>query len=128
MPGGVCGRLATMPLIRVYTSVEPPTEEKAKSLLQELSSAFARLLGKPERYVMTCLVPRARTTFGGTSEPACLVEIKSIGGITHDNSARLSETACRIVHDGLGVPTERIYVVMQDVPAHLWGFDGATFG
>lgn len=117
-----------MPLVNVYTSAQPPAEEKANGLLRDLSLTSARLLGKPESYVMTCLVPRADMTFGGSSEPSCLVEIKSIGGLTPECTARLSEAVSLLLHDGLGVPLNRIYIVFADVPAHLWGFDGATFG
>jgi phenylpyruvate tautomerase len=117
-----------MPLISVYTSAEPPPEEKAQLFLRDLSSTFAQLLGKPERYVMTFLAPRSRMTFAGSPDPACYVEIKSIGGISRENASRLTEAACKAVHRGLGVPTNRTFVVLHDVPAHLWGFDGSTLG
>jgi phenylpyruvate tautomerase PptA (4-oxalocrotonate tautomerase family) len=117
-----------MPFITVYTSAEPPPDEKAQSFLRDLSSTFAPLLGKPERYVMTRLAPRSRMTFAGLPDPACYVEIKSIGGITRENASRLTEAACKAVQRGLGVPTDRTYVVLHDVPAHMWGFDGSTFG
>jgi phenylpyruvate tautomerase PptA (4-oxalocrotonate tautomerase family) len=117
-----------MPLVTVHASAEPPTEEKANALLRDLSSTAARLLGKPEAYVMTCLVSRSRMTFAGSPDPACLVEIKSIGGLGGDRAKRLTEAVCKLVHDALGVPTSRIYIVFADVPAPLWGFDGKTFG
>jgi phenylpyruvate tautomerase len=124
----VCGTLAGMPLINVYTSAESPSEDKSQTLLRDLSKTLAHLLGKPENYVMTCLVPRPRMTFAGSFEPACLVEIKSIGGITRESATRLTEAVCKEVHEVLRVPTNRIYVVLDDVPAHRWGFDGSTFG
>jgi phenylpyruvate tautomerase len=117
-----------MPLATVYTSAEPPAEEKATALLQNLSSTTARLLGKPEAYVMTCLVPRTFMTFAGSFDPSCLVEIKSIGGLGGDRAKQLTEAVCKLVHVALGVPTNRIYIVFADVPAPLWGFDGKTFG
>jgi phenylpyruvate tautomerase PptA (4-oxalocrotonate tautomerase family) len=40
----------------------------------------------------------------------------------------LSEAVSALHHDGLSIPTSRIYIVFSDVPAHLWGFDGSTFG
>jgi phenylpyruvate tautomerase len=117
-----------MPLISVYTSAEEPADEKAQMLLRELSSSLARLLGKPERYVMTNLVPRTQMTFAGTLEPACLVEIKNIGSVARDTAAGISEVVCKSVHDALGVPSNRTYVVLADIPADAWAFDGATFG
>lgn len=116
-----------MPLVTVYTSAEPPAEEKATALLRDLSSTTARVLGKPESYVMTCLVPRSRMTFAGSFEPSCLVEIKSIGGLGGDRATRLTEAVCKLAADAIGVPARRVYVVFADVPAPLWGFDGKTF-
>jgi phenylpyruvate tautomerase PptA (4-oxalocrotonate tautomerase family) len=117
-----------MPLVTVYTSAESPAEGQGKALLSALSEAVARILGKPEKYVMTCLVPRTAMTFGGSFEPACSVEIKSIGGLTPDRSARLSEAVCELLPKALGISRDRVYVVCEDVPAHLWGWNGATFG
>ena len=45
-----------MPLIQVFTSAGAPADG-AKSLLGELSKLAAARFGKPERWVMTCLVP-----------------------------------------------------------------------
>jgi phenylpyruvate tautomerase PptA (4-oxalocrotonate tautomerase family) len=117
-----------MPLINVYTSAELPSDDESQTLLRNLSKTLARLLGKPESYVMTCLVPRTRMTFAGSFDPACLVEIKSIGGITRESAVRLSEAVCKEMCKIFGVPTNRSYVVLDDVPAHMWGFDGTTFG
>ncbi len=117
-----------MPLVSVYTSAEPPTEERSRSLLRDLSAATARILGKPESYVMTCLMPRTRMTFGGSPEPACLVEVKSLGALDGDAPAELTRAVTALLHERLVVPTSRVYVVFEDVPPHLWGFKGATFG
>ncbi|MGA2450548.1 MAG: phenylpyruvate tautomerase MIF-related protein [Polyangiaceae bacterium] len=117
-----------MPLITVHTSAAPPSEADSASLVLELSSTLARALGKPESYVMTCLAPTSRMTFAGTSEPACLVEVRSIGGLSATSARGLSDTICALIRDRLGVPTSRTYVVCADVPAPLWGFDGTTFG
>jgi phenylpyruvate tautomerase PptA (4-oxalocrotonate tautomerase family) len=117
-----------MPLLTVHTSAPELPEEKAQALLRTLSSTAAQILGKPERYMMTCLAPRSPMTFGGTTEPACAVDVRAIGGLAGDAPKRLSEAVCRIVQEHLHVPKDRVYVVCADVPASLWGFDGSTFG
>jgi hypothetical protein len=116
-----------MPLLTVYTSAPLLPDDKAQALLKKLSSAATEILAKPESYFMTCLV-RAPMTFGGSTEPACAVEVKSIGGLAGDRVKRLSETVCRLVHEGTGVAMDRIFLVCSDVPAALWGFNGSTFG
>ena len=122
------GHLQSMPLVTVYTSVKPPADEKLDRLQRDLSSTAARLIGKPESYVMTCLVPSARLTFGGSFEPSCLVEVKSIGGLGGGVPAKMSAAVCALLSEALGVPANRIFIVFSDVPANLWGFDRATLG
>jgi phenylpyruvate tautomerase PptA (4-oxalocrotonate tautomerase family) len=117
-----------MPLITVHTSAEPRSAEDSAKLLRELSSTLAKLLRKPEAYVMTCLALQSKMTFAGTPEPSCLVEVRSIGGLSSETARAISEATFRLVSERLGVPPNRTYVVCADVPPHLWGFDGSTFG
>jgi phenylpyruvate tautomerase PptA (4-oxalocrotonate tautomerase family) len=117
-----------MPLLTVYTSAPPLPADKGQDLLKKLSASATEILGKPERYFMTCLVAGMPMTFGGTTEPACAVEVKSIGALAGDRAKRLSEAVCSLVHQGTGVAKDRIFLVCTDVPAALWGFNGSTFG
>src|SRR4051794_24983742 len=117
-----------MPLINVFTSAELPPAEKADALLKDLSSLLAKRFGKPERYVMTSLVPRPRMTFAGSGAPACYVEIKNVGEISPELSRTLSADVCGRLNAALGVALDRIYIEMADVPGHLWGWNGDTFG
>jgi len=116
-----------MPLITISTSAEPLPPEKTDALLKELSALLAKRFGKPERYVMTSLAPRARMTFGGSAAPACYVEIKNIGAISPETSSALSADVCARLSAALGVPPDRIYIEMANVEAHLWGWNGDTF-
>jgi phenylpyruvate tautomerase len=117
-----------MPLVIVYTSSPAPAADKAQAILKTVSTLTAKAIGKPERYVATRLAPSAHMTFGGSDAPSCVVEIKSIGGLSASVCTELTKAMGRTVHENLGVPTDRTYVVFQDVPAAHWGFDGATFG
>jgi len=117
-----------MPLINVFTSAELPSVEKVDALLKDLSSLLAKRLGKPERYVMTSLVPRPRMTFAGSSAPACFVEIKNVGEIAPALSRTLSADVAARLQATLGVPPDRTYLEMAHVEGHLWGWNGDTFG
>ena len=117
---------ARMPVVRIITSAETPTA--ADALLGDLSALLARELGKPESYVMTCLEPRARMTFAGSSEPTCYVEIKNVGTFSPETTSRVSAAVTDRVSAALGVPKNRIYIEFADARPHMWGHDGDTFG
>jgi phenylpyruvate tautomerase PptA (4-oxalocrotonate tautomerase family) len=114
-----------MPLLTVYTTESSPPNPN--SLLKSLSGLLAKELGKPESYVMTALVPDTSMTFGGTTEPACYAELKSLGEFSKDATARLSRVLCTALAEGLRVPQNRIYIEFTNPPGHLWGHDGETF-
>ena len=112
-----------MPLIALRTSL--PAVETATDLLQELSAALAQQTGKPESYVMTMLETAVPMTFAGSSEPSAYVEIKSIGSLW---PPAMSAAFCELISARTGIPTNRIYIQFEDVPAAQWGWDGRTFG
>jgi phenylpyruvate tautomerase len=114
-----------MPLVKIVTSADAPPD--ADALLRELSALLARELGKPESYVMTCLEPGARMTFGGTVAPACFVEIKNVGTFGAELTSRLSSAITDKVSRALGVPAERVYIEFADAKPHMWGHNGDTF-
>lgn len=117
-----------MPLITVVSSVEPPEGAARDELLLGLSRALSGYFAKPEDWVMTCLVPRAAMTFGGTVAPACYAEIKNIGALTPEDTTRISADLCARLSEGLGVPADRIYVEFTEAVGRLWGWNGETFG
>jgi phenylpyruvate tautomerase len=116
-----------MPLINVFTSAEIPSADKVDSLLEDLSSLLAKRFGKPERYVMTSLVPRPRMTFAGTAAPACFVEIKNVGEIAPALARTLSAEVSSRLQQALGVAPDRVYLEMAHVEGHHWGWNGDTF-
>lgn len=116
-----------MPLIKVQTSVPKPNSEQVKTLLSNLSSQLAQHLGKPESYVMTCLETDLPMTFGGTGEPTCYLEIKSVGTMSQTQTKTMSQEFCHLISETLGVPANRIYIEFADAPGYLWGWNGSTF-
>ena len=117
-----------MPLINVFTSAELPAPDKGDALLKDLSSLLAKRFGKPERYVMTALIPRPRMTFAGSAAPACFVEIKNVGEIAPALARSLSADVSSRLQQALGVAPDRVYLEMAHVEGHLWGWNGDTFG
>ena len=116
-----------MPMIRIQTSIAVD-EEKQDGLINALSSAVAELLGKPESYMMVILQPETIMMMSGTAEASALVEVRSVGSISEEESKNLSGKISEILGKTIGVGAGRIYLNFQGVPGTMWGFDGRTFG
>ena len=117
-----------MPFIQVLTSAARPPAAAEQAVLGELSKLLAEKFGKPERWVMTCLVPGLAMTFAGTPEPAAFVAVKNIGKMTPDDTAQLSREICARLARALALPADRIYIEFSDAVDYLWGWNGETFG
>jgi phenylpyruvate tautomerase len=115
-----------MPLLRLETTVAL-TDDKQKGLLAALSKIVAETIGKPEDYVMVTVTPAAILMSGKPGE-AAFADLRSIGGLDDDVNRQLSQNVCRLLHEMLGVPLNRIYLNFTDVPAGNWGWKGETFG
>src|ERR1700744_958273 len=113
-----------MPLCQVFTSAPAPAADAQKALLADLSKLLAERFGKPERWVMTCLVPQLAMTFGGAAAPAAFVAIKNVGKMTADDTRTLSAALCDRLAGGLGIARDRIYVEFADAVGYLWGWNG----
>ncbi|MBV5261156.1 hypothetical protein FLX56_22320 [Synechococcus moorigangaii CMS01] len=116
-----------MPLIKVQTSLPPFSQGEVEALLRKLSRQLAEHLGKPESYVMTTFESSIPMTFGGTIDPACYVEIKSVGTMG-DRTQTMSAAFCEEIHQSLGVAKNRIYIEFNDAKGSMWGWNGSTFG
>ncbi len=112
-----------MPLISIKTSLSQIDNEQ--QLLSNISSQLSQLTRKPESYVMTLIQKNIPMFFGGTDEPSCFVEVKSIGGI---EPKTMSKQICDTISANLNIPPSRIYINFEDVPASNWGFNSMTFG
>ncbi|MBD0267218.1 MAG: hypothetical protein ICV77_02880 [Cyanobacteria bacterium Co-bin8] len=117
-----------MPLIKVQTSLAAPDQDQVESLLKDLSASLASHLSKPEAYVMTAFESGIPMTFGGTTDPVCYIEIKSVGTMGSNRTKAMSQDFCTQVESALGVPKNRIYIEFADAAGAMWGWNGSTFG
>ncbi len=111
-----------MPLINVRTSISILSPEE---LLKGLSQKLSELTGKPENYVMTSIETGVQMTFGGNTDPCCFIEIKSIGSL---NPSNMSKVMTAYISEKVGIPSDRIYIQFEDVPAKLWAWNSSPFG
>ncbi|MEB3336658.1 MAG: phenylpyruvate tautomerase MIF-related protein [Leptolyngbyaceae bacterium] len=117
-----------MPLIKVQTSIPAPDPTQVDALLKSLSGSLAKHLGKPESYVMTMLEPEVAMTFAGTSDPACYIEIKSVGTMSPTQTKSMSQDFCQKINQSLGIAPNRTYIEFADAKGAMWGWNGSTFG
>ncbi len=117
-----------MPLLHLFSSAPPPDEPALAPILKSFSTLLARELGKPERYVMVSLAPRATMMFAGSTDPACYAELKNVGQLPAEKIEHLSQILCGAIAKALAIPGNRIYIEFTNADGALWGFDGGTFG
>ncbi|MGO8925613.1 MAG: phenylpyruvate tautomerase MIF-related protein [Limisphaerales bacterium] len=115
-----------MPLLKLEITASL-SDDKRKALLAALSRIVAEAIGKPEDYVMVT-VSQAAMLMSGKPGEAAFVDLRSIGGLSHDVNRQLSQKLCRLLHESLRVPESRIYLNFTEVAASNWGWKGATFG
>ena len=116
-----------MPLIRVQLATTLDKEQQA-SLMKSLSATVASALGKPEGYMMVVLEPGLPMLMGGQAGPAAFFEVRSVGTISGQQAAHLSDSVGALLSKATGVPAGRIYSNYTGVPGAMWGHDGGTFG
>ena len=117
-----------MPLLQVFTSAHPADEHKRAHLLKSLSALVARLLNKPESYVMVSLAARTEMSFAGSGAPACYAELKNVGTLSPGQVENLAKVLCQELSAGFGVPADRIYIEFTNADGAMWGWNGHTFG
>uniref|UniRef100_A0A6N2K8W1 Leucine-rich repeat-containing N-terminal plant-type domain-containing protein n=1 Tax=Salix viminalis TaxID=40686 RepID=A0A6N2K8W1_SALVM len=96
-----------MPCLNISTNVNLDGVNTS-SILSEASSQVAKILKKPESYVMIVLKGSVPISFGGTEEPAAYGELVSIGGLSNDVNKKLSSAISTILLSKLSVLKSRL--------------------
>jgi phenylpyruvate tautomerase PptA (4-oxalocrotonate tautomerase family) len=115
-----------MPLLTLNTNLVFSADRKA-TLPALLSAEVARLLGKPESYVMVVVRDDQTMSMGGTSEGCAYLKLKSLG-LPENDTASLSEALCDLLTGSLELSADRIYIEFFNPPRHMWGWNRGTFG
>ncbi len=114
-----------MPYLKIQTNRMLP-EADARALASKASALVAQQLGKPERYVMTCVETNPAMTFAGTDAALAFLELKSIG-LPESATEDASRALCELVSGETGIDPERIYIEFSDAPRKMWGWNSSTF-
>ncbi len=115
-----------MPLLTLTTNQSLSVVQKT-TLPTILSAEVARLLGKPESYVMVIVQDGQIMTMGGVTDTSAYLQLKSLG-LPESDTESLSAALCDLVTEALDIPADRIYIEFFNPPRHLWGWNRSTFG
>ena len=110
-----------MPYINVSTSAKVKDKKK---LLEEISILISSLTNKSKRFVMAKLDDNSEMYFEDES-PCCFLEIKSIGSLSPSDMAK---PISNFVHEKMGIPIDKIFTSLVDVPPSMWAWKVKTFG
>ncbi len=114
-----------MPLVNVWCST--PVQDTAKrAFLKETTATVASLLGKGQRWVMVRVSDEESITFGGTADPCCYAEFKSLS-LPENRTPEFSAVLSNLIEEHLGVSPDRVYIEFADPPRTMFGFNGSTF-
>ncbi|EPS71009.1 hypothetical protein M569_03755 [Genlisea aurea] len=102
-----------MPCLNLSTNVSLDGVNTS-AILSEASASVAKIIGKPEAYVMVVVKGSVPIAFGGTEEPAAYGELISIGGLSSDVNKKLSAAIASIIEAKLSVPRSRFYLKFYD--------------
>ena len=115
-----------MPYLSIQTNSSLSDHEQTK-LLDAASKIVASELNKPETYVMVSLVHTHQMKFAGEDSPSAFLHLSSIG-VPESQRNPLISALTRLVAEIFKIEPDRIFVVLEDVQAKLWGWKGATIG
>ncbi|GAV76891.1 MIF domain-containing protein [Cephalotus follicularis] len=115
-----------MPCLNLSTNVSLDGVDTS-AILSEATSTVAKLIGKPEAYVMVVLKGSVPISFGGTEQPAAYGELVSIGGLTPEVNKKLSAAIATILETKLSVPKSRYFLKFYDTKGANFGYNGSTF-
>lgn len=115
-----------MPLLKVQLT-EALSAEKKVAMHNSLCEIVSNVLSKPSSYIMV-IIEQADISMGSRCGKAAFIELRSIGGINPENVSSFTELVTGFIDKETGIPAERIFINVSDVPGALWGWNGSTFG
>ncbi|KEH22851.1 macrophage migration inhibition factor-like protein [Medicago truncatula] len=103
-----------MPCLTLSTNVSFDGVD-ISSILSQLNSTIANILGYPKSYVTVSLEGSIPICFGETEEPAAYGEFVAIGILNPDLNKKLSAEIALVLHTMLLVPKSRFYLKFYDI-------------
>jgi len=113
-----------MPCLTVQTNIAD--NQITDDFLKQVSAKVAQALGKPEQYVAVQISAGQKLFFGGTNQPAAVMELVSIG-LPTNKTADISNQIMGLFEEKLNIKTDRIYLKFTNVAGNMMGWNKDTF-
>ncbi|KAM3939736.1 macrophage migration inhibitory factor-like [Leptodactylus fuscus] len=114
-----------MPTFELFTNV--PQGVIPENLLSCLTEKLAKATGKPAEYIAVHIMPDQMMSFGGTTEPCALCNLKSIGKIGGPQNRTYTNLLSDILQKELHIPPNRVYINFVDLNPCNVGWNKSTF-
>ncbi|CAL1703408.1 unnamed protein product [Somion occarium] len=114
-----------MPTLELKTNVQL---KDPKAFIEEFSKLAADLLGKPISYIATSYTYNEHLAWGGTFEPAFILNIVSLDNITPESTEVYSKKLFEFFQEKLGTAGNRGYITYVDPGRPFIGHNFTTFG
>lgn len=111
-----------MPVFTLNTNVKDVTSDFHSKALDVL----AKTLSKPKSYIAIHVNVGQNLTFGGSSAPAALCDLGSIGQLSVESNKKHSRAIMDLLKE-LGISDDRIYINFVNLDKAYVGYNGTTF-
>ncbi|KAJ2957747.1 hypothetical protein NQZ79_g6573 [Umbelopsis isabellina] len=113
-----------MPSLELTSNVAP---DNINAFLAAASAKFSDAIGKPEKVCLVTFNKVDQVSYAGSTDPAFIAHIHSIGNIDNDRNAGLSKNISQFLSEELNIPNTRGYFFFHDVKGEDTGFAGTTY-
>lgn len=114
-----------MPYLSILTnkSLSPSAE---RAFLAQATERIEALLGKSRAYIMVSIKSGQAMVFGGDSDPAAFVRLKSIG-LDDSQCPELAAALSQMLDAELDIPPDRVFIDFQNLDRARFAWNGKTF-
>ena len=114
-----------MPYFKIETN-RVTDELKSEVLVKHASSFLAKLLGKPEKFIMVSYNHVLAMLFDGDTQPAAYVEVKGIG-LNSSSCSDYSKAICEFLESEIGISPDRVYIDFANIDGKMFGWNKSVF-
>jgi phenylpyruvate tautomerase PptA (4-oxalocrotonate tautomerase family) len=114
-----------MPYLSLETNRDIGRDQQSEIIIQA-SALVAKLLDKPEQYVMIALKPQTNMMFGGSEAPTAFLQLKSIG-LPKERCDDLADALCHFLQERLSIAKERVFIAFTDLERDMFAWNAKTF-